>query len=572
MKIINKKSITIYSLVVLVFSIVSFEILYCNTSFFKGLFQGEIIQYNFSLCRIIFYIISIILYIVFKNKFIENSLLTCEYKIKRILIYFTAIIAMVYAFITIVVCVQNRDTSLIRTLSITLITAQMASLFVIYISNDVCKNVIVTATTFGIVFAITTNFNHAIDEKKHFMTALNISFLNFDYKTNPITDKKIEELPQLSKYTEIDSFLENNYKEEVTNEVNMQDEPSTPATYSAITYIFPGTGIAIARLLGGSIIDMYILGRIINLIIYTILVYIAIKLLPFKKNIFFIVAFMPYMLLLAASYSIDGICLGTLYIFCAYCFKLYKENKTISLKQFIILGFLFVIMLFGKGLGYLGVGVIVFILPLINTIRKNKKYIPIMIICSIVFILLATIFVIYMKNSAITDGGDSRGGEGINGKEQLNVILTHPIFDMKLAIQHIKATLMNFDWLTDLHQKTFFTNTSMQTTFLMMLFILYVAITEDDFLFNRKDKYVNIMAFLLSYAFTSIILYISFTPVGVLYIAGYQARYIFPILPLVLSCIANNKVQYRGTENRIFNVALGTGVFLLIGLIQLILV
>lgn len=572
MKFITKKSITIYSLIILFLAMLFFEIGYCNTNFIKELFQNESIEYNFSLCRLFIYIIFIALYITFKKSFIENSLLTMQYKIKRILTYITIFVTILYTIFIIIFLKRIVEANQLRIISITVITIQMASLFVIYISNDLCKNVVMTSVTFGIIFTITTSFNHAIDEKKHFMTALNISFLNFNYVNEPITDKKIEQLPQLSKYTTIDDFLKNDYKEEITNQVNREDEPSTPATYSAITYVFSAIGITIARTLGGSIIDMYIMGRVANLIIYTLMVYIAIKIVPFKKNIFFVVAFLPYMLLLAASYSIDGICLGTLYIFCAYCFKLYHENDTISLKQLVLLSLLFVIMLFGKGLGYIGVGAIVFVLPLVKTIKKNKKYIPAMISVAIIFAILATVFVIYMKNSAITEGGDSRGGAGINGKEQLNVILTHPIFDIKLAIQHIKATLLSFEWYTNLHQSTFFTNTSVQTVFLMMLFVLYVSITEDDKILSRKNKVINFFAFMMAYAFTSIILYISFTPVGVLYIAGYQARYIFPILPLILSCIANNKIKYLKSENRTIDTTFGTGFFLLIGLIQLIFV
>jgi uncharacterized membrane protein len=459
-----------------------------------------------------------------------------------------------------------------RTLAIGTITVLLASLFVIYVSNDINKNVIVVTCTFGIIFSFTTSFNHAIDEKKHFMSALNVSLLNFDFANNPLTDKQIEELPQLTKFTAIDQFLKNNYEQQTTDEVNLDDAPSTPTSYSVITYLASGAGIAIARFLKGSIIDMYIAGRIMNLIVYTILIYIAMRILPFKKNIFFIIAFMPYMLLLAASYSIDGICFGTLYIFCAYCLKLYKECETISLKQFVILAILFGIMLIGKGVGYMGVGILIFMLPLIKTIKKNKKYIPIMIVCGIIFVILATAFIIYMKNTQISSEPDTRGAAGINGVEQLKVILTHPIFDIKLAIYHFKTTLLCFNWYVNLHQGTFFTKNAEYTMFVILLFVLYVSLTEDEHNFKIKDKIILIIAFLLAYGLTSVILYLSFTPVGVLYIAGYQTRYIFPILPLVLSCISNNKVKYMKTENRNRNVAIGSGILLLIGMIQLILV
>ena len=151
----------------------------------------------------------------------------------------------------------------------------MFNLFIIYISNNSIKNVIVTLSALGILFSIVTNFNHAIDEKKHFMSAFNMSFGNFDFEKNPITDKQIETLPQLSKFTTIDAFLKTRYIPEITHDVNLEDVPSTPANYSAILYIPSAIGMALARVMGGSIIDMYILGRIFNLIAYGVLICIA---------------------------------------------------------------------------------------------------------------------------------------------------------------------------------------------------------------------------------------------------------------------------------------------------------
>lgn len=572
MKIFEKKTITIYTIIILLLAMLTFEIGYCNIELINGIINNNGFTYNFSLCRIIVYALFIVLYLVFKDKFIDTAIDTMKNKYKRIITYIVIAVSFV-ACCVIGAYTFYRGVNNIRAGAIGIILCLMATLFIIYVSKNVQKNVIVTACTFGIIFTFTTSYNHAIDEKKHFMSALNVSFLNFDYVNNPITDTAIEQLPQLSKFTIIDDFLENNYKANTTDEVNMEDIPSTPASYNVLTYIFSGAGIAIARILNGSIIDMYIMGRIMNLILYTILVYLAIKIMPFKKNIFFIIAFMPYMLLLASSYSVDGICLGTIYLFTAYCFKIYKECETLKLKQFLILAALFVIMLIGKGIGYMLIGVLVFMLPLYKTIKKNKKYLPKIIATGIIFIIIATFFVIYLKNTKISSNGDNRGGNQINPIEQLNMVLTHPIYDVKIAVEHMRVTLLSFGWLSNLHQSTFFTEKySSATFFIIMLFILYVSITENDFNFKKKDKIILLLAFLFGYGMTSAILYLSFTAVGSLHIAGYQARYLFPILPLLLCCISNNKVKYDKSENKNMNIAFGTGIFLVIGLLELIIV
>lgn len=566
MKLFSKKNITIYTIIILLLSMLTFEIGYCNPQ----IITKEGAEYNFSLCRIVVYIVFITLYVVFHKKFVETALQTTENKFKRVLIYLAIILGIVTVCI---ILIYSTYIESIRAGAIASILCFLSTLFVIYISNDTQKNIIVTACTFGIIFTFTTNFNHAIDEKKHFMSALNISFLNFDYVENPITDNEIEKLPQLTKFTQIDEFLKNDYEPDITNEVDKEDTPSTPANYNVLTYIFPALGIAIARILNGSIIDMYILGRIMNLVIYTILVYIALKILPYKKNIFFVIAFMPYMLLLATSYSVDGICLGTIYIFTAYCFKLYKECETLNLKQLLILLALFLIMLIGKGTGYILIGVLVFMLPLYKTIKKNKKYLPQIITAGIIFAILVTLFVIYMKNTKINSDGDNRGQGTINAVEQLEMVLTHPIYDVKIALEHIKRTLLNFNWLAELYQGTFFNgNENSANVFLvMMLFVLYVALTEEDHNFKIKEKIILLLAFFLGYGMTSAIMYLSFTAVGELHIAGYQPRYLFPILPLLLCCLSGNYIKTNSCKNRTLNINICSGIFLGIGLIQVIL-
>ena len=177
-----------------------------------------------------------------------------------------------------------------------------------------------------------------------------------------------------------------------------------------------------------------------------------------------------------------------------------------------------------------------------------------------------------MKNKNVTSNGDNRGEVGINGVEQLNLLITNPVHDLKLAIYHIKTTLLSFDWYANLYPSVFFTENSSYISFIMMFFILYIAITEDDYNFKLKDKSILILTFSLIYGMTSVILYLAFTPVGALYVAGYQTRYIFPIIPLLLSCISSSKIKSTKSDNKNMNLALVTGLFLTIGIIQLILV
>ena len=84
MNFFNKRNITIYTLVALIFSMLFFELGYCNTSFIKQVINKQTVIYNFSLCRFVLYILFITLYCILKNKFIDVAIDTIKNKQKII--------------------------------------------------------------------------------------------------------------------------------------------------------------------------------------------------------------------------------------------------------------------------------------------------------------------------------------------------------------------------------------------------------------------------------------------------------------------------------------------------------
>lgn len=83
--ILNKKFIEVLTFIVYILSMIVFEIGYCNSTNVINVINGDFsaVNYNFSLCRIIIYIIFIITLIFVKNKFINESLDSLENKYKR---------------------------------------------------------------------------------------------------------------------------------------------------------------------------------------------------------------------------------------------------------------------------------------------------------------------------------------------------------------------------------------------------------------------------------------------------------------------------------------------------------
>ena len=151
MRIINRRNLTIYTVAILIFVSIVFELGYCNTNLIVSIRNKEEILYNFSICRIIAYTLIILLYLVYKNKFIDIALETMENKYKNILTKLVILIVLInFIFMLIYIMKVNLDNANIRTISIEIITLFLTSLFVIYISNDFSNSLTHAMAAFSI--------------------------------------------------------------------------------------------------------------------------------------------------------------------------------------------------------------------------------------------------------------------------------------------------------------------------------------------------------------------------------------------------------------------------------------
>lgn len=550
---LKKYVIKIITLLVILI-IFTYELFYCNEQIFKGN------NYNFSLCRIIFYILFLLILYIFKNNFIKNIEYSFENKMKKILtiIY---IIGIIFAIpITILIGIKIT----LATMAVCLIAVFITGIYIILVSEDLIKNTILIGITFGLFFCITTNFNHAFDERRHFMTAFNVSFGNFDYEKNYITDETVLKIEQLQKFNLATKLFSIQYEPDITNELVL-DMSSAPANYSFILYIPSAMGILIARILKASLLDMYILGRVFNLITYIIISCLVLKILPFKKNIFFVVLNLPLAVLLAASYSIDGMCIVFVLLFVSYCLKLYEQKKKINIKQLIILLLLAGLMLSAKSMAYIGVGIIIFILPIIKIIKDNKKYIPILFT---IFVIFCIILISLILNTNIST--DERV-ENTNSDKQIQHILNNPTLLINVYKNHALHSILDISWYVQLNPAVYFYEINKIVFLFMMILSILVSINDDSKIFKIKEKIIFIISFLVVYFVTSLALYIGYTEVGAKNIAGYQTRYIIPILPLLLMCFSNNTVKVNIKNNKEIFISIILGVIIVIDVMGLIL-
>ena len=108
------------------------------------------------------------------------------------------------------------------------------------------------------------------------------------------------------------------------------------ALYSFICYVPQTVGVLVGKLINASILLTAYLGRLFNLIVFILLIYLSIKYIPFCKEFILLISLLPITLQEAVSLSPDCITISSIILLISYTLYLtYKKDK-ISKKDFII--------------------------------------------------------------------------------------------------------------------------------------------------------------------------------------------------------------------------------------------
>lgn len=537
-KIFTKRNIKIFNWIIAIIMILIFEFGYCNVSFTAEYVKnGQFQHFYFSLCRGVMYAaILLTIFFINRSKIIEEISKSFESKTKKVIMITYIFISFVFLFVYLYRFFSKRDIPFIS-FSLLLMTFIAGFSSVMYLTKKYTTNLI-AFFLLGLIFSFTVNGYHIFDEKKHFMSAYNLSYGNIHFD-KPIIDKQfMEDLPRGTHYSNLVKYFSVYYKFEKGNLPTEYTMDSTPTTYNPILYVPSALGILTGRVLKGSIADILLMGRIFNLICYMGLIILTLKILPYKKNTFFIVLTVPMLLCFSATYSIDGIGTAIVLLFIAYVLKVYENKETITVKNLVIISILFTILLMYKSMSYILVGLLLLLLPWKQIFKKYKKQ------SIIILILFILVNIVILKLQPQIDLSDTRY-EGVNATEQIRNGIHHPLLILDVMKNLLESTILNFSWLQHFNSNLYFSKNSACLLIIMAIYYFYIALKDDEKNLNKKEKTILLISFLLTYYFIGGIFYVACSPVGANYVLGYQARYLFPIMPLVLMCISNKTLKSR---------------------------
>lgn len=336
----------------------------------------------------------------------------------------------------------------------------------------------------------------------------------------------------LEEHQEYNDFLNrNNNKESIVSRIN---EDST-ISYNEIIYLPQAIVFKLCRILNFPFTLTMHLAKLINLLLYVLLIYMAIKVSPIAKKLIMIIALMPTPMYLASQFSYDPTIMGSCLLAISYFFKMLYSKKIKSTDYF-----KFVICITWACLAkavYCPLFLLGFLIPK-EKFENNEQSKKIKATSTVLVLVFISTYILPILLGTVS--GDARiAGTSVSG--QIKYILSNPLsFCKTFAVytwNHISDYFVGYAALS----KMGYLVTKQDGYFILPIFItqallLYVTFTEsiEEKVFTKKTKIWIALLLIIIWTLIATALYMQWTPVGSNEIKGVQGRYFLPILLLLL--------------------------------------
>jgi len=300
--------------------------------------------------------------------------------------------------------------------------------------------------------------------------------------------------------------------------------------YDRLAYWPSGLLIFIGRSLTLPPVLIVKLSAAANHLLFTLLVYLAMKRLTSGKYLLAVIAMIPTVFVLSSSQGYDHWVIGFFMLSFAYFFHELQnpETKISKLSVILIIGSMF-LGLMPKAVYFPLMAVLYFVKK--DKFRTNKGYRGYITAISVAIVITVLSFAIPYITSGGGGGGDTRGGTEVNSTLQTMFILRNPLTYTGILLEFI------FSHVTDITQNyvTHFAHMKYSSFPLIVWLMIGIAVItdrndKDIFTSNAKQKIIMTFFIFATLALISTSMYILITAVGIRDIAGVQPRYNIPLL------------------------------------------
>lgn len=382
------------------------------------------------------------------------------------------------------------------------------------------------------------------------------------------------------KTAKIDWPYFNTYEEKtmVTEWINSQnnydnpiiDSKSSYISFNERSYIPQALFLKIARVLNMSFNHMYMFGKVGNLLTYSLIIFIAIKIAKSNKIVIASLSLLPTLIFLASTYTNDAVTTAFIVLGFVIWYNAIIEREKIVWYKIIVGISSIVIGCFAKAV-YIPILLLYCFLPQYKF--KYKKQHILYVICILaVFVLVMCTFVLPAVTNAVGNntswGSDLRGGD-TSVVSQLLSILTHPIQYAALLLKSFFQSAGEYFYGCEGWLNFSLSGSTMPQRFVYLLmpyliFIIFVKMHNGkEIILSVKYKIAVMLAIILSLILIWTALYLSYNPVGQELIDGVQARYYAPFLVAIALIGKNSRLTIKISEIWYNRISLAIPIYLL---------
>ena len=424
------------------------------------------------------------------------------------------------------------------------------------------KALIILMPIFCIIILITIPVGRGHDEVAHWTKAFEISqgqlIPKIDKKlkvaeTNlpiGVEDIVVERSKGVFKYVDNIQLLDAKIDYSQTEKSYNQNS----AAYCFVQYIPEVAGVLVGKLITQNPLLIAYITRFINMLICTAIMYIAIKLIPFGKNLLLAIALIPISIEGFATISPDGFTIAICLLFIAYVLNVaFNDKKQCGKKEVAILTVLGAIVSLCK-IVYMPLVFLSLIIPKEKFADKKERIISNTIIVS-VGVILNLIWLLFGSSILLSTNTNTYLGTDENGTMiKITALLSNPLaygeklfYTIGLKFNQYFLSLFGgqLEWSEVIRIEI--------VPYVICAVILLVTLSEEK-LKTVFKKYQKIIIILIISVITVLIftsLFIQWSDNELPYIDGVQGRYFLQILPLILFIIGGLKIKVNYSQTQI---------------------
>ena len=310
----------------------------------------------------------------------------------------------------------------------------------------------------------------------------------------------------------------------------------TSSIYTPLAYIPQSLGVGIAQIIYPSLGVMVLFGRILSLITYIVIVFIAIKKARVGSWVYVVVGLFPVSIQQAASLSPDAMVISLSLLSASIIQSSAFKQTALLAKDKISLIVSSILLTLIKPAN------IFLIIPSVFIKERGRKRVIFIILSILLPIILYLFWYLILKKHGFNENISQDAT--INQTDQIKYIFNKPIIFMKVVLR----TLLVGDggyYGPDYFYNSIYGSFSWNSYRLNQVgvFIGYISLIV-AFLYSANVKYkkklisklamINAVSILLYIISVTTLLYLSWTPVGGRMALGMHGRYFIPIIPMFI--------------------------------------